>query len=379
MKKLMMTLCLLLSLLTVAKAESDMELISINVGKGDSHLLRCGAITYLVDTGKAEYFMQVSKTLHAMGIHHLDGVILTHTHKDHTGGAMALALSDVVIDAWYAPAYYAEVSEKKHPAIKAAEADGKQVIWLKGGDTLPFGEGVLNVLGPVEPDGKENNNSLVLEARLGSSSLLMTGDMEFPEEGSLLNRGLLSPVDVLKVGNHGEEDATSTAFIRQVQPKLAVISTNTREEPDTPHPRVTTLLREAGATIVVTQEVADAIQIRMADGQTEVKALSFDVTDAIGGVALVEKNVAQDTIWLQNQSDAIADISGWILYSDKGNELFVFPAGSRLAPGQTVSITTESSPIEGDYAWPEKKVWHKSKADKAMLYDAYGRLISELP
>ena len=57
--------------------------------------------------------------------------------------------------------------------------------------------------------------------------------------------------------------------------------------------------------------------------------------------------------------------------------MFVFPE-KMLQPGETVTITSQSSDAKGDLTWPEKKVWHKSKADKAMLYDVYGRLIHEM-
>ena len=100
-----------------------------------------------------------------------------------------------------------------------------------------------DLIGPLEKDEElENNNSLVLLAEGGGGSMLLTGDMEFPEESSLLNAGAIPRADVLKIGNHGEGDATSNAFVNAVQPSLAVISTNSDDEPDTPSPRVLRLL-----------------------------------------------------------------------------------------------------------------------------------------
>ena len=53
--------------------------------------------------------------------------------------------------------------------------------------------------------------------------------MEFPEEVSLLEAGMIPHADVLKVGNHGNGDATSEELIKAVSPSLAVISTNTED------------------------------------------------------------------------------------------------------------------------------------------------------
>ena len=40
------------------------------------------------------------------GVTRLDGVILTHTHADHTGGLKALLASDIAVDRIYASRYY---------------------------------------------------------------------------------------------------------------------------------------------------------------------------------------------------------------------------------------------------------------------------------
>ena len=103
--------------------------------------------------------------------------------------------------------------------------------------------------------------------------MLLAGDMEFPEETSLLNAGLIPHADVLKIGNHGEDDATSNAFISAVKPSLAVISTNSDEEPDTPSPRVLKLLASYGIPVLVTQDASTGVLITLKGGEisTEMK------------------------------------------------------------------------------------------------------------
>ena len=46
--------------------------------------------------------------------------------------------------------------------------------------------------------------------------------------------------------------------------------------------------------------------------------------------------------------------------------------------GGELVIGSQSSEEPGDLTWPDKKVWHKSKEDAALLYDVYGRLIDSM-
>ena len=119
----------------------------------------------------------------------------------------------------------------------------------------------------------ENCNSLVLLAEGGGGSILLTGDMEFPEEDSLLKAGLIPQVDVIKIGNHGEGDATSTQLIVTAAPSLAVISTNSDDEPDTPDPRVLQLLRQQNIRVLLTQDSVQGVLVTLKGGEilTEIK------------------------------------------------------------------------------------------------------------
>lgn len=283
MKRAMLIWTLLFSLLLPTvhgeKTEAaEMSLLAINVRKADALLLRCGESAYLIDTGEKKTADTLLDVLRGEGITHLSGVILTHTHSDHTGALKALLQSEITVGRIYASAYYVLKKEDgKHPiekAIKKTDYSLDDVIWLKSGDTIPLDGGKLTVLGPLEKDeDTENCNSLVLLAEGGGGSILLTGDMEFPEESSLLNAGLIPRADVLKVGNHGEEDATSEALLNAVQPSFAVISTNSDDEPDTPHPRVLKVLSNWNVQVLITQNTKTGVLITLRDGKviTELK------------------------------------------------------------------------------------------------------------
>lgn len=254
-----------------ASAESEMTLLSINVRKADAHLLRCGSSIYLIDTGKKKEYDTLYRVLKENGVDRLTGVILTHSHADHTGGLKNLMQSDIVIENVYTTAFYAPKKEdKENPVVKALKNTGIEPVYLKSGDTLPMDGGELNVLGPLvemtDPE-KENSNSLVLLATGGGGTILLTGDMEFPEEASLLNAGLIPHADVIKIGNHGEGDATSDQLIAAVSPSLAIIPTNSEDEPDTPDPRVMRLLAGRGIPVLQTQQAKNGILVAIRNGE----------------------------------------------------------------------------------------------------------------
>lgn len=375
--KIIGLLLALLCLTPSAMAEDSMTLHAVNVGKADALILTSGEHVYLIDTGTEESWGQLSRALMVNGITRLDGVIITHTDEDHGGGAWALAQSSVQVDTWYASVWY-NCKEKKHPAINAAALRGQEVVWLEQGMSLPLGDGTLTVLGPMYEDrDKENNNSLVLLAQSCGGSMLLTGDMELPEEEHLLDEGLIPPCDVLKVANHGERDATSQALVDTVKPKVAVISTNTEAEPDTPAKRVIKAL--AGAAVYQTQDSDAGVLVRIAGGKVQADNVVYtQMPDAAEGIVITAKG-EDDSVCIANRGGKAVDLTDWFIRSQRGGEIFVFPEGARIEPGAEIVVVSQSSKGKGDYTWPDTSVWHKNKDDEAVLYDPYGREIARLP
>ena len=362
------------------KADKPLTLFAVNVGKGDALLLNCGAETYLIDAGLQDNWGDLSCALKTLQVTKLTGVILTHTDKDHAGGLLPLATSSIEVDAWYAPAHYTGIKkESKHPAVEAAALRGDRVTFLRAGDELPLGNGKLTVLGPISASDVENCNSLVLLAEASGGRMLLTGDMEFPEEEELLAAGVIPACDVIKIANHGESDATSAALMMAVQPEIAVISTSTAAEPDTPSGRVLSVINAVGAKLYQTQQAESGVLVTIDQGEVTASHMGYADFPAVNrAVVIADVDNQDDRITLQNTGKTAADVGGWYIVSDKGNQIYVLPEGTSIAPGGELVIGSQSSDEPGDLTWPDKKVWHKSKEDAAFLYDVYGRLIDSM-
>lgn len=377
MKRLLALLIALLLLPACAGAQAT--LFSVNVGKADAHLLHYGDALYLIDAGAAASYGQLSCALQTLGVTHLDGVIVTHTDKDHVGGLMALATSTVEIDAWYASAFFTGVKEKKHPAVLAAALRGQSVTWLQSGDVLPLGEGMLKVLAPIEASDEENDNSLVLLADTPDGRMLLMGDAELPAESSLLTAHRLPRCEVLKVGHHGADDATSDLLLATVQPQVAVISTSTEERAETPGMGTLRDLLKVGAEIAVTQDASGGVLVTLKEGKAAARMAAWPAFPAqLTGLRFSDKDNEEETLRLHNDSAADIDLTGCFIRSAEGNEAFTIPAGTVIGAGASLLITTESSDVQGDILWPEAKVWDNQAADAAVLCDVYGRILATI-
>jgi competence protein ComEC len=210
---------------------------AIDVGQGDSVLLITpDGKTLLVDGGgfgggaaqaPQEFDIGeevVSPALWARGIRHLDVVALSHAHADHMGGLPAVLRNFHPGELWVG-------NNPRFAAYLALlhEADGLhvRVRELRAGDSLTLGSAKIGLLAPTKDykPGPEpaNNDSLVLHAAYGATSVLLEGDAEAPIEQAMLGEtGLASTL--LKVGHHGSITSTRPEFLSRVAPQWAVIS-----------------------------------------------------------------------------------------------------------------------------------------------------------
>lgn len=226
----------------------------INVGKADSILIEADGLFYLIDTGLSSSTVQLEKTFSKYEVKTLEGVFITHTDKDHIGGLKwLLKSSGIDVKNIYAPQIGHFDNEGKDDVNKKAEKYNHTVTRLKKGDSVPIGKNSLKfeILGPVTLAEGENNISLVMKLTGNCNRALFMGDAEIKEELTLINQDL--DADLLKVGHHGQDDASSYDFIKKVSPEISIISTNIEERPDSAAPSVINNLKAVDSEVYITQ------------------------------------------------------------------------------------------------------------------------------
>jgi competence protein ComEC len=252
---------------------------AIDVGQGDSLLLIApDGKTMLIDGGgfgggphQAPQDFDigeevVSPALWARGIRHLDVVALSHAHSDHMGGLPAVLRNFHPDELWLGNnphffAYDALLSEAAALHIRLRS--------LRAGDALTLGAVQISVLAPLSSyrPGPEptNNDSLVLRAAYGATSVMLEGDAEAPIEQAMLAEPGLSST-LLKVGHHGSITSTRPAFLARVDPQWAVISCGLHNRYG--HPRIEVLEELQAAKVRTYRTDLDGATCFRLDGKT---------------------------------------------------------------------------------------------------------------
>ena len=355
----------------VLPENSAFSILFVNVGKADAAILRFGEHTVLIDTGSKESAPQLLAGLNALNVTSIDAVFLTHSHSDHIGGLDALA-ANYSIPMVYSPFFSEKDKNGTGKIVKRLEKLDLPHKELKAGDVITIADGVsFSVLGPlVLNEADDNDNSLVLQFTYGGKTFLFVGDMQFAEEQTIIDNGTSLKSDLLKVGNHGNPDATGEDFSTLVSPSIAVISTNTNVDTDSANPRVFSAL--SMADVFVTQNFPLGILLTL-DDAGEINLSNPEDESVPIAVSIEQIDPESQLISLVNNGSSV-DLSGCILFSVRSGAALRFPQGTVLGAGESLTVG-EGQPL---FFANEDKPLSKKKSNTVQLFSPLGTLISEL-
>ncbi len=258
--------------LQLAWPTSGVSLIFCDVGQGDAILLTSGYTQVLIDAGPDSKILECLQRSIPAWDNHLELLVVTHLHTDHFGGVESVLGRWSVGKIWLSNLGNAQTKEfiAFSTAIRAASLQGTAIeLPFLGRREVLQGGTELIVIGPpslgessqlsaantqqnelsetilldtfdsdADEEESQNDLSIVLFIRYNNSTALLMGDLEKQGEEALLERGLISDVDLIKVGHHGSKTSSSASFLARASPEIAVVSVGKNNQYKHPSPEV---------------------------------------------------------------------------------------------------------------------------------------------
>ena len=244
------TLCLAILLSSWSFWRGPGSVTALDVGQGESILIRSGGFLTLVDCGGSGYENAgdtVAGYLGDFGVRRLDLLVVTHFHNDHANGAARL-LERMEVGLLALPDVDRE-SPIRQELLSAAECAGTEVRFIRSDTALELdGERTVRLFAPLGA-GETNEEGLSVRVSQGEFDTLITGDMGMDVERALLARMDLPRVEVLAVGHHGSRYSTGRELLEQIRPEIALISVGRHNGYGHPDPGTVERLLAAGAEV----------------------------------------------------------------------------------------------------------------------------------
>ncbi|MDO8438686.1 MAG: DNA internalization-related competence protein ComEC/Rec2, partial [Telluria sp.] len=230
----------------VSPPEGQAAITAFDVGQGMALLIETSGHRLLYDTGP--YYSDESNGgnrvllpyLKARGIDALDGVIVSHSDVDHSGGALAILGSIKV--GWLSSSLWLD-----HPIVQAMPRHsrciaGQRWTW----DGVQFDMLQPSPSSYADIGLKPNARGCTLRISAGPHAILLAADIEAAQEAQLLSSGGELRADVLLAPHHGSGTSSTVGFLKAVRPSMAVFQVGYRNRYRHPKREVYDRYRDMG-------------------------------------------------------------------------------------------------------------------------------------
>jgi competence protein ComEC len=224
--------------------DGKLHVTFLDVGEGDAIFVQTPkGRKFLIDGGPSPTILASALSRRMPFWDCIDLVILTHADEDHIAGLIPVLERYRVAQVLDSGSYkltslksrrWLELIEEKRVLNQLARAE----MQIKTADGVD-----LSILHPGPElmrymNAEVNNNSVVTRLVMGQISFLLPGDIEKEAEAILIASEQELTSTVLKAPHHGSNTSSSAAFLRAVDPKLAIISVGADNEFGHPSPKV---------------------------------------------------------------------------------------------------------------------------------------------
>lgn len=128
----------------------------------------------------------------------------------------------------------------------------------------------FNTFIPASSD--KNEQSIIILIQYRNKNILLMGDATKNNESILLQNYKLPKIDILKVGHHGSRTSSSEEFVKNIQPKISLISSGKHNKYHLPNDDVISRLKENGSEVYDTQDNGE-LSINLDDIKTKIQRI----------------------------------------------------------------------------------------------------------
>ncbi len=221
------------------RISDEARIYFLDVGQGDAQLIIFpGNVKILTDAGPDSKILGQLEKIPQLADKYIDIAVISHPQLDHFNGFRYLAdryrfgafiyngrSGDANVQEW--PDLIDKIKQINIPLVR-----------LGAGDAIRYSASKIDFLSPnagLSQSAELNDTGLVELVESGGLKVLFTADIDSITENYLATHFDIR-ADILKVAHHGSKYSSSAAFLKAVNPKVAVIEVGARNNYGHPTP-----------------------------------------------------------------------------------------------------------------------------------------------